>query len=251
VTQQFRRSSQYNTDSFETITPRSPSGSSASLPDWGAITGRSIATRIREWRNFRKLSAQQLADRCARLGYEVPRNVITNIENGRRSAVSVPELLILAMALNVPPALLIFGVGNAGSHPTAPQRSTDPWHATQWLVGDAPPVTGMLGTDTATSRADAAREWEESSDVLLAFKRHDLLVRRYRLVREDMLEELKRLAQATTAEADAHADRRERARTDFMANDLARAAESLQRHRRAMQESGYVLPQLPPDVDLP
>src|SRR4051812_14487081 len=95
-----------DTDSYEILiiggrhrdgTPDDPSH------DWGqAVTG-TVANQIKWWRKERGISAQELSDRCDGLGHSVPRNIIANIENGRRSAVTLQELLVIAMALNVPP----------------------------------------------------------------------------------------------------------------------------------------------------
>src|SRR6266516_5250756 len=72
---------------------------------WQKRLTRSIAREIRRHRRALGLSAQKLADRCEQLGFAVPRSVIANLENGYREALSVAELLVLAFALDIPPAL--------------------------------------------------------------------------------------------------------------------------------------------------
>ena len=67
-----------------------------------------IAHRVRELRKARGWSAQKLADRIAEHGYEgLDRNVIANLENGRRLTVSVEEWLVLSLALDVAPIHLL------------------------------------------------------------------------------------------------------------------------------------------------
>lgn len=54
-------------------------------------------------------SAAWLSDRTAQLGYRVSPTVIAKLDSGHRGSVlSVPELLILAAALEVPPAALLY-----------------------------------------------------------------------------------------------------------------------------------------------
>ena len=54
------------------------------------------------------MSAQELADETERLGYPVSRSQIANYESGRKQGLDVAEFLILAAALDIPPALLLF-----------------------------------------------------------------------------------------------------------------------------------------------
>ncbi len=45
------------------------------------------------------MSAQDLADRCAEIGHPIPRNVIANMESGRRATLPLVDVLVLAEAL--------------------------------------------------------------------------------------------------------------------------------------------------------
>lgn len=82
------------------------------------------------------MTVQALADRCTELGMPIGRVAITKLENGAREKVSVAELLVLAAALKVPPALLIFPLGRADSVEALPGRQLTSWDATKWLSGD-------------------------------------------------------------------------------------------------------------------
>jgi transcriptional regulator with XRE-family HTH domain len=64
-----------------------------------------IARRVRQLRTERGWSAQRLADRLAEVDPTtiLGRDVIANLENGRRREVSIDELLLLAYALDEPP----------------------------------------------------------------------------------------------------------------------------------------------------
>ncbi|WP_272865886.1 helix-turn-helix domain-containing protein [Mycobacteroides abscessus] len=64
--------------------------------------GKAVASRRKELR----MTAQQLADKCAELKVPIHRTTITKIENGR-ARFDLGELLILAAALELPPMSLL------------------------------------------------------------------------------------------------------------------------------------------------
>lgn len=74
-----------------------------------------VAERVREVRRKQGLTAAQLAEFCARLGYpELTTQALSNIESGRRDKdgrrrryVTVDELIGLARALEVAPVYLL------------------------------------------------------------------------------------------------------------------------------------------------
>ena len=65
-----------------------------------------VAQEVRRLREPR--SAQWLADQTKELGYEISRSVIADLENGRRRHVTIPEMLVLAAALETAPIALLF-----------------------------------------------------------------------------------------------------------------------------------------------
>lgn len=95
------------------------------------------------------MSAQQLADTCAELGHPIPRSVLANLESGRRETISVPELLVLAQALRVPPVRLLVPLGYADTVELLPGAEVTTTDALRWLRGEAwlmrPPPEGEDG----------------------------------------------------------------------------------------------------------
>lgn len=70
------------------------------------------------------------------LGYPISVNTITDLELGRRSRLEVAELLVLADALDVPPAALLFPElpdGVVRALPNTPMTSFD---AVRWVSGE-------------------------------------------------------------------------------------------------------------------
>ena len=99
---------------------------------------------VKHARERRRISAQQLSDITVDLGYPVSRNTLTNYENGRKQSLDVVELIVLAMALEVPPIMLLYG-----GHPDDPIEVT-PGHeiptvgALAWFSGDQRMAKGAL-----------------------------------------------------------------------------------------------------------
>lgn len=76
--------------------------------DWGAeLTGR-IAAEIKRLRVEKRGSGQWLSDQTAELGHRVSRSTISEIENGKRQSIAVDALIVLAAALEVRVADLIY-----------------------------------------------------------------------------------------------------------------------------------------------
>ena len=66
------------------------------------------------------MSAQDLADRCEEIGHPIPRNVIANMESGRRTNLPLVEVMVLAEALRTTPICLIIPVGRVDEFQAAP-----------------------------------------------------------------------------------------------------------------------------------
>jgi len=139
------------------------------LRSWSEKRTRQVGERVRKLRG--KRSAQWLADRCADLGHPISRSAIAKLENGRREDVTLSELLIFAAALDAPPGLLMFPVGDEDDVELLPGQKADPWTAYLWLLGEMP--TSELGKQP---RLDIT--WFAPS-VTVAYRRHDNGLRSY------------------------------------------------------------------------
>lgn len=76
------------------------------MTQWAEETHLRIAAAIKRYRG--EMSAQQLSERTAELGYPLSRSQIANYESGRKKNLDIAELLVIAAALNLPPALLLY-----------------------------------------------------------------------------------------------------------------------------------------------
>jgi len=126
---------------------------------WSVREAAAIGRRVAWRRGMLKLSAQEVADRCARLGMSsLTRQVLSRLEHGRREAVSTAELAALAAALETAPVLLLYPVGLAAEVEYLPGRVAGPFEAARWwgdeaalsdegivVTGDRPSVIMLFG----------------------------------------------------------------------------------------------------------
>ncbi|QAY63726.1 XRE family transcriptional regulator [Xylanimonas allomyrinae] len=102
-------------------------------PKWTATVGAQVRM-LREPAGFG--SVQKLADRCAVLGFPIPRSTIANMENGQRPNVTVQEVAVLAAALGVPPVRLLYPIREgATAIEVLPTIEQLPFDALEWFVG--------------------------------------------------------------------------------------------------------------------
>ncbi|MFC9424918.1 helix-turn-helix domain-containing protein [Streptomyces sp. NPDC056987] len=109
------------------------------VPLWEDQVMATVAGEVRRRRKELRMSAQDLADRCTDIGHPIPRNVIANMESGRRATLPLVDVMVLAMALDTHPICLIYPVGyvdDVQQQPLEDPRST--WDAMQWFTGEGP-----------------------------------------------------------------------------------------------------------------
>lgn len=98
-----------------------------------------IAERVRELRNAQGLSARALADRCAELGMPgLNRRVLSNLENGKRTYVTVAELFVLAAALHTTPTNLALPADSTRFVRVLPITDTEAQSVRDWIYGRRP-----------------------------------------------------------------------------------------------------------------
>jgi transcriptional regulator with XRE-family HTH domain len=106
------------------------------MEPWAERITKAVIAEMRRRRRELGMTAQDLADACEELDHPIPRNVIANWESGRRLTLTVPELLVLAAAVDTPPAELVFPLGRSTEVDCLPGESNDPWTAFSWFTGE-------------------------------------------------------------------------------------------------------------------
>lgn len=106
---------------------------------WEDALSERIGKAVQRRRKALGLTALALSERTKGLDYPIHRVPITKIENNKRAGkFDVAELLVLAVALEIPPALLLFPGFPDGEVEAAPDRPASVKTAREWLCGDVP-----------------------------------------------------------------------------------------------------------------
>ncbi|MGA5108706.1 helix-turn-helix domain-containing protein [Streptomyces pseudogriseolus] len=108
-----------------------------------------VRARVKELRRRKGWTAAELGEQLATRGVPWNRAIVTNFELGRRPAVSVQELMALALVLDVAPLNLLVPLDSqpyrVTPEATDVQDSVVVW---RWLKGEKP----LPGTPTAGAR---------------------------------------------------------------------------------------------------
>lgn len=172
-------------------------------------------------------SAQDLADECERLGHPIPRNVIANMESGRRATLPLVDVMVLAAALKTYPVCLVFPVGYVDRTQELPFRSLVPtWDALRRFTGEE---------EVPDHDAGLVPDFEHHASLALTA---------LALLEE---EEQARFA-AKTATGRAQQEEAERKRTGY-ADQLVSVKYELRHLRRRIREAGATPPDLSPALD--
>lgn len=132
--------------------------------DWATGVTAGIIDEVKRQRELRGWSARQLSEECKRLGYEISRSTISDLENHRRMHFGVPELLVLARALGVSPLRLIFRPGTEAETEVLPGETRSSFRAAEWFAGLGPyPEPGEDGVVTI----DEVYDVTEAGDLAL------------------------------------------------------------------------------------
>ena len=195
--------------------------------EWEDHVMATVAGEVRRRRKELRWSAQDLADRCEEIGYPIPRNVIANMESGRRAVLPLVEVMVLAKALRMSPISLIYPVGYVDEVRQLPYQEPRPaWDAVQWFTGNSPA--------------------EDATDHMLDhFLAHDLELRSALAAVES--EDYERW-KARTAANRVQREAAERALARYV-EQAAKAKDELRHHRDAIREAGGTPPHLPSQLD--
>ncbi|WP_371791849.1 helix-turn-helix domain-containing protein [Streptomyces sp. NBC_01471] len=197
------------------------------FPEWVDRIKANVAAEVRRRRKEMGWSAQDLAEQCEQLGHPIPRNVIANMESGRRASLPLVDVMVLAAALETYPVCLIFPVGYVEQTQELPfQHLVPTWDALRRFTGeeevplhDAGLVPDFEAHASLVSTALAALAEEEQA----------------------------RFA-ARTATSRAQQEEAERKRTTY-ADQAISAKYNLRYLRRDLREDGATPPDLPPALD--
>jgi transcriptional regulator with XRE-family HTH domain len=103
---------------------------------WPASLTSSIGGQIKRYRQERGYTSAELAKLVSDAGLPYTRDQVVNLErtSGRRTSVTVGELMAFAAALGVAPALLIAPVGDSALIEYLPGHRAEPWRVFTWVT---------------------------------------------------------------------------------------------------------------------
>lgn len=76
--------------------------------DWAMTWRRRIGQAVRDAREGKRYTAEQVAERATALGYPLTRDTVINVELGRKKTLDVCEVVILAKVFEVAPLSLLY-----------------------------------------------------------------------------------------------------------------------------------------------
>lgn len=185
---------------------------------WGHRLVKLIADGIRRRRVELELSAQALANRCEELGWPIKRSVLANLESGYRETITVPELFVIAQALEVSPLELVLPIASEPDIEVLPGQRVSTVDALRWLDGRSPLPGGKWDSG------------QDGSPALASLTVHQQIVERWTSARH-----YARVVAAGEFEGEAEEHERE----------AAKAWQELRALRRVMRARGFVPPALP------
>jgi len=102
--------------------------------EWAARIGKAVQARRKEL----DLTASDLALRTKQLGYPMTRSTIARIENNHRAGkMDVAEVAVLAMALGIPPVMLLYPGLPHTSYRYLPTGQHYAIEALRWFTGES------------------------------------------------------------------------------------------------------------------
>lgn len=126
-----------------------------------------IAVAIKAARGRR--SAQWLADRTVELGYPITRAQIANYESGRKRSLDIAELVVLAVALDTSPVVLMYPDprdDQSNLVEALPGVELTGFQAAQWVSGLGYWEATELNEPGADVSSDNGREWVDNTRTL-------------------------------------------------------------------------------------
>lgn len=215
-----------------------------------------LAREVRSQRTKRGWSARELGERCQELGLEWDRNIVANVEHGRRASFTTQELVTLGRVFRMPPIELIFPLGRGDKIEFLPGETNTAWNVSRWFTGEAGfPQVRDEAWEEKYGRGEYFKQsklyewyedpevgWEDNAIPVILFRRHLQQIHDYyrvpvqvRTMTDPPL--IPQLADLPQKDGQALIDRLMKA-----------AAREIQRTRDEMRRHGFKPPHLPEEL---
>lgn len=204
------------------------------MTQFAEMVSRSVMGRVTEARKKAGLSGAALAQACTEAGLPMPRNVVANLESGRRTTLTVAELATFAHVLDVPLVELLYGVDSlSDASPLAlPAGAAIP---TADLITEAVDDVGLRAQDDVLSPLRALRRLNEAERDLVRSARNNMAGE----LSQYGLPEAERVGLEWVAQMQLKGPAREVARLRFVFLHAGRQAPPMRPEvRQAMEQAG-------------
>lgn len=210
----------------------------------------SVMNRVDGYRKERGLTVEALCRRLDELGWPVSVSTMNGMLGSKRQSLSFPELLVMARALQVAPAVLMLPLATNEPVDLSPAVQTDALSALSYLTGRWTLETQILDWLEGEESSEVAT----SLDPITNLYEHQWLTDWFEVLERRMLERKEELAKFV--ETGEWTDFRDGAIGDGLGSqvgfvrhsDLTRNLIALRSLRMNMANRGMRLPPLPPAV---
>lgn len=117
--------------------------------EWSNALTERVAGAVKSRRTVLGLTAAELAERTS-VGKPLTRAVISDLETGRKKSLEVTELLTLAVALEIPPILLLYPGFPYNKVELVPGEERASRYAATWFAGAEPGPSADAHANEAT-----------------------------------------------------------------------------------------------------
>ncbi|MFL0390569.1 hypothetical protein [Curtobacterium sp. 179-B 9B NHS] len=134
------------------------------LEGWAQAYSNRVVDSVLHYRDARGLSNADLLARLGELGWDLTPNTLAGIFQKKRKAMPVTDVMLFALALNVPPVALLFATHGSDDLDLAPDGTTvlKPYEAAKWFSGALP----AAAREFADEHQDLADDYYDVADVV-------------------------------------------------------------------------------------
>ncbi|GBQ01026.1 hypothetical protein SSP531S_24560 [Streptomyces spongiicola] len=145
------------------------------IPESGPAAAE-VARNIQRARKARHLKQSEVSDRLAAAGRPTLPTVVSKIERGERR-IDVDDLVAFGRALGVPPALLLYPLGEDAEVEVLAGQQVSTWGAFRWFIGEAPfpelgTPHGEVDEETGLAEWYGRTSWEEGAAPVALWRQH-------------------------------------------------------------------------------
>jgi transcriptional regulator with XRE-family HTH domain len=214
-----------------------------------------VARNIERVRKARQLKQKDVSDRLRKAGRPMLATVVSKVERGERR-IDVDDLIAFGRALEVPPLLLLYPLGEQDEVEVLKGQRVPTWEALKWFVGDDRFPSeripgGEIDPETGLPEwyYDPEEGWEEGAAPVKLYREHERLVQKFREnQRKSRRIMATRRADLREFRSEPDPDGLDEQLLRMAAETMRNTEEGIRTVRATMRMRGLKLPRLPEDL---